>query len=334
MSVKRTVCSFWKEGKCERGDACGYAHGEHELGSPVGPPAPGSCAEKRSICKFWQEGTCEKGARCTFAHGEHELGQQAPWAPAPTSKAAKRAAPYSAPRNPFVSGLVGGQFGGKGLKPLPAGFSGGPVRHGAPYTLGKGGAAGAPAQANVKRTLCKFFQEGHCDRGVSCGFAHSPYEIGQPVPGAAPVAPVGLYQARAPMLLTAMTSAAATTKRTLCKFFQEGYCERGTECGFAHGEHEIGQIVVGAGAGKASGGPQRVTVKRTFCKHFQEGNCQRGASCGFAHSEADIGMPVGQPEKPTTRRTMCKFHPLGTCERGDKCTFAHYEWELGTPIVE
>mmetsp|Transcript_3157 Transcript_3157/g.7532 ORF Transcript_3157/g.7532 Transcript_3157/m.7532 type:complete len:305 (+) Transcript_3157:26-940(+) len=298
MSVKRTICGFWKEGKCERGDACGFAHGEHELGTPCGPPAPGSCAEKRSICKFWQEGTCEKGARCTFAHGEHELGQQAPWAPAPTSKAAKRAAPYNAPRAPFVSGLLGAGLRGKGHQSLAAGFAGGPVRRGHPLMLGQGvAAANTPGQTTLKRTLCKFFQEGGCERGVACGFAHGRHELGQPVPGAAaPVAQLGLQQGPAPMLLAAMASSAVTTKRTLCKFFQEGHCERGAGCGFAHGEHEIGQVAPAA-VGKPRSGPQRVTVKRTFCKHFQEGSCQRGASCGFAHTEADIGMPVGEPVK-------------------------------------
>lgn len=32
----------------------------------------------------------------------------------------------------------------------------------------------------------------------------------------------------------------ATTKRTICKFWQEGSCTRGSECTWAHGEEELG----------------------------------------------------------------------------------------------
>eukprot|EP00971_Amphidinium_carterae_P212534 4217797-Amphidinium_carterae.1 len=37
------------------------------------------------------------------------------------------------------------------------------------------------ADKGIKRTLCKFWQQGSCDRGAACGFAHGDEEIGMPI---------------------------------------------------------------------------------------------------------------------------------------------------------
>ncbi|CAE7890489.1 unnamed protein product [Symbiodinium microadriaticum] len=84
-AVKRTFCKFWQENKCTKGDACTFAHGDHEIGQPIhndswAPTAKGqgndqNVSRKKIICKFWQDGKCSKGPGCTFAHGEQELGQ-------------------------------------------------------------------------------------------------------------------------------------------------------------------------------------------------------------------------------------------------------------------
>ncbi|CAE7830008.1 unnamed protein product [Symbiodinium sp. CCMP2592] len=84
-SVKRTFCKFWQENKCTKGDACTFAHGDHEIGQPIhndswAPTGKGqgndqTVSRKKIICKFWQDGKCSKGPGCTFAHGEQELGQ-------------------------------------------------------------------------------------------------------------------------------------------------------------------------------------------------------------------------------------------------------------------
>mmetsp|Transcript_20775 Transcript_20775/g.48574 ORF Transcript_20775/g.48574 Transcript_20775/m.48574 type:complete len:359 (-) Transcript_20775:108-1184(-) len=84
-SVKRTFCKFWQENKCTKGDACTFAHGDHEIGQPIysdgwAPTAKGGndlagVSRKKIMCKFWQDGKCSKGPGCTFAHGEQEIGQ-------------------------------------------------------------------------------------------------------------------------------------------------------------------------------------------------------------------------------------------------------------------
>ncbi|CAK0819182.1 unnamed protein product, partial [Prorocentrum cordatum] len=179
--VKRTLCQFFEAGACEKGELCGFAHGEAELGQPLADLAEATI--KRTICKFHLEGTCEKGVNCTFAHSDAELGT----------------------------------------------------------------VAGPPVE--IKRTLCRFFLEGTCGRGPLCGFAHSEEELGQ----AAPLYPAGaalgagLARGEAPAVPLAL-AAPAQVKRTMCRFFEQGGCSRGSQCGFAHSPEELGQPVPAAAA--------------------------------------------------------------------------------------
>lgn len=64
---KTKLCSFFVEGKCRRGSACGYAHGTCEL--EVTPDLT-----KTSICFAWKQGLCPNSAsKCPFAHGHRDL---------------------------------------------------------------------------------------------------------------------------------------------------------------------------------------------------------------------------------------------------------------------
>merc|ERR1711879_307605 len=34
---KWKMCQFWQEGTCRKGASCTFAHGDHELGTPIAP---------------------------------------------------------------------------------------------------------------------------------------------------------------------------------------------------------------------------------------------------------------------------------------------------------
>lgn len=90
--MKTKLCHHWQQqGSCSRGESCGFAHGEHEIGTPQtggggcsgGAPAgkggPTQAEKelfnfKTTLCNnFANDGTCPRGDRCAFAHGEGEL---------------------------------------------------------------------------------------------------------------------------------------------------------------------------------------------------------------------------------------------------------------------
>lgn len=193
---KTKICTYFEQGKCTRGDACTFAHGQHELakgaskGGPGfgaaggkgggfmqqpqmggnsfgkgGPPQPalgggyggdGTAPYKTKMCTFFEQGKCTRGDACTFAHDPSELSGG--------------------------KGKGGGKPGGK-----PGNF--GPKGDGGGFGKGgpKGGKGGAPKGMNgapsggggFKTKMCTFFEKGKCTRGDQCTFAHSPAELQQ-----------------------------------------------------------------------------------------------------------------------------------------------------------
>eukprot|EP00746_Dinoflagellata_sp_MGD_P102377 gnl/MRDRNA2_/MRDRNA2_41873_c0_seq1.p1 gnl/MRDRNA2_/MRDRNA2_41873_c0~~gnl/MRDRNA2_/MRDRNA2_41873_c0_seq1.p1 ORF type:complete len:273 (+),score=55.54 gnl/MRDRNA2_/MRDRNA2_41873_c0_seq1:119-820(+) len=136
-AFKTRICTFFEQGKCTRGDACTFAHGEHELnrskgggkggyggggmqpgGTNFGKGAGGPPMQalggangvdrsfKTKMCTFFEQGKCTRGAACTFAHDPSEL--------------------------------TGGKGGGKGTSPRPFDASKGGGKNG----MGKGGSKG------------------------------------------------------------------------------------------------------------------------------------------------------------------------------------------------
>lgn len=65
--IKTRLCVFFEEGRCNKGDACDFAHGADELERPVD-------LRKTSICKQWEKNQCRRNAaQCRFAHGSADL---------------------------------------------------------------------------------------------------------------------------------------------------------------------------------------------------------------------------------------------------------------------
>lgn len=241
---------------------------------------------KRTICKFWQQGQCERGAQCTWAHGAEDMGK--PQLESPVAGYNRPGAGggkgWSAPPPQPV---FGGGWGGKGGKGgLAAGKGGPPVAAG----WGKGGGGkgkgwgkedygwtlmslpmGGKLEPSAKKTICKFWAEGLCSRGEECTWAHGREEMGQPIEFSRPPpsqqwqpapswgkggskgwggsigGPGGLLGGKGyypgPGAPVARTPSA---KKTLCKFWQAGACEKGDACTWAHGEEELGQPLAGA----------------------------------------------------------------------------------------
>lgn len=55
---QRTMCKFFKEGKCSKADDCPYSHDFKP-------------SKKTEICKFYLNSICTKGDNCLFLHGEY-----------------------------------------------------------------------------------------------------------------------------------------------------------------------------------------------------------------------------------------------------------------------
>lgn len=250
--VKQTLCKFFERGACERGDQCTWLHDEGQLQDRDQTPAP-AIPVKRTLCKFFEQGTCERGDQCTWAHGVDEIGA-----------------------------LI-----------LPAEE---PDLHdeGVDSTEDELEAEIPPDDAEVtavKRTICKFWQEGRCRLGDQCTWAHGEEELGLPILEASMLedehaAAEGTSPSESEPLI------APSMKRTTCKFWQQGACERGEACTWAHGEEGL---------------PTPVNI---FARNVDQGSSPGGA----------------------VRRTLCKFWKEGTCERGEACTWAHGYEELGTIV--
>lgn len=346
-NFKRTVCKFWREGRCDKGQQCTWSHGDEDA-APLEAAPPwamwsGSGAfgperrpeVKRTLCRFFERGACERGERCTWAHGVEELGTLA----APGLEAGEELAPSAASGQP-------------------------------------GAEVFADAPCSILKTICKFWQEGRCKNGDICSWAHGEHELGTPWPRQSPDAAAVLALSRA--LIEArpsMEEALGGVKRTICKFWLEGKCRNGDLCTWAHGELELGTPApVTDGVHAAPGWDGR---QRSICRSWQQGLCERGNQCIFAHAQEAVGLSGGGPfgcagggpggpfrglaggfgggaalgsraparagaalpalgggwgpaeaERPL-KRTLCRFWQQGLCERGDQCTWLHGEADAG-----
>lgn len=148
------LCTYFEtNGTCKNGDACGFAHGAHDLACGKGKGGGGGkdagkggdkgggpgvwSGQKTRMCTNWEStGSCPRAPNCTFAHGQAEM--------------------------------AGKGAGGGGGKSWDGGKGGGKDK-------GKDGFKG-PMK---KMKLCTYFEaQGSCSRGAECTFAHGQHEIG------------------------------------------------------------------------------------------------------------------------------------------------------------
>lgn len=99
-------------------------------------------------------------------------------------------------------------------------------------------------------------------------------------------------------------------KTKLCTyFFEQGGCQLGDRCGFAHGVHELNQA------------PD--LQKTRLCEAFIAGDCEKMFNCSFAHGEEELRADSGH-----YKRSLCSWHEQGRCRNGAACRFAHGAAEL------
>jgi len=136
-------------------------------------------------------------------------------------------------------------------------------------------------------------------------------------------------------------------KTKICNFFANGACSNGENCTYAHGEWELGTPQgEGKGGGKQAFGQQQqgpqVFMKTKVCTNFSSGTCARGENCTFAHGDHELGtpQPIAAPRQPGQpqgqggfkKTKLCtNYTQQGFCPRGETCNFAHGDHELGTP---
>lgn len=73
-NAKTVLCRYHQLGRCTKGAACSYAHGEAELQATSAVVSVRQPANYKTVmCEFFQRGSCRSGSQCTFAHGSHEL---------------------------------------------------------------------------------------------------------------------------------------------------------------------------------------------------------------------------------------------------------------------
>lgn len=126
-------------------------------------------------------------------------------------------------------------------------------------------------------------------------------------------------------------SAPRAYKTTICKFFEEGRCDRGDDCTYAHAQEEISAPRRKQGPGfrqHADGGhgteyrgvrvahpPLDPGKFRTVaCKNYARcGHCPFGESCNFIHTL----------EPQALAKIVCRHWVQGACIRGDHCKMLH-----------
>lgn len=105
-------------------------------------------------------------------------------------------------------------------------------------------------------------------------------------------------------------------KTRLCSFFANGACERGSRCGYAHGEDDLW--------------PSPDFERTSACPTMRKEGVCRNPNCRYAHSVQELRASDG-----LLKTKMCTFFLNGLCINGQACRFAHSKEELlGAVVVQ
>ncbi|CAE8641354.1 unnamed protein product [Polarella glacialis] len=112
-------------------------------------------------------------------------------------------------------------------------------------------------------------------------------------------------------------------KRTLCRHHQQGRCDHGSACSFAHGTEELQKHIASLASSKPQ--PEERRLKTQICLEDKAGYCCRGEACWFAHGEEQL-----RNFRTDFKSKLCDFHEAlaGSCSNGAACRWAHGQDEL------
>ncbi|KDO25988.1 hypothetical protein SPRG_08641 [Saprolegnia parasitica CBS 223.65] len=195
-------------------------------------------------------------------------------------------------------------------------------------------------QKKLKKGICHKFQQGLCDRGDACKFAH--IEANDPMTGGIPV--IKTASKAGPRCINNVPDDAP-----VCMGFQRGNCTRGNKCNFRHivGESAAAETPETPAAAPA---PTFVVVNNApedapICMSYRRGKCKRGDLCKFRHIDGDlpdendddtaaapVAVPVPAVVAPVAEEApqdvdddtpICKSYQQGKCKRGAQCKYRH-----------
>merc|ERR1719384_597176 len=137
--------------------------------------------------------------------------------------------------------------------------------------------------------------EGHCDRGMMCKYAHSPAEIRGP---GGPTPPMAMHGNTNIMIHG--SDGKIKYKTSMCTVFMEqGFCPRGEACGFAHSAKQLFEAQA-----------RDPKYKTAICETWKaNGSCDRGSNCIYAHGQSDLRQ---KSQMPMQNMPMQNISPMTT----------------------
>ncbi|OQR86862.1 hypothetical protein THRCLA_10509 [Thraustotheca clavata] len=192
-------------------------------------------------------------------------------------------------------------------------------------------------QKKLKKGICHKFQQGLCDRGDACKFAH--------VESVDPKQATGIPVVKSSKPTGPRCINNVPEDAPVCMSFTRGACKRGDKCNF---RHIVGENAEATAPTETAPTPSFVVVNNApddapVCMSYRKGKCKRGDKCNFRHIDGDLpeenedtpipSAPVAAPEVQVKEEVeeddedddtpICKSFQQGKCKRGAQCKYRH-----------